>query len=228
MKKVIVLSLGGSLIIPEKIDFKFLHEFKNTLQRYYSTHKFVIVCGGGIVARLYIDALKEEKLSEKDLSLAGIRATRMNASFLMQFFGEEANDYLPTDMKDIANCLKKNDVVICGALRFVPHSTSDGTAARIAHHFNSYFVNLTNVTGLYDSDPRKNKDAKFIAHESWKDFERRALAIKHKPGQHFVLDQEAAVLIEKSKIDTYIVGKDIDNFKRIIEGKPFKGTLISG
>ena len=29
-KKVIVLSLGGSLIIPDKVDHKFLKEFKNT------------------------------------------------------------------------------------------------------------------------------------------------------------------------------------------------------
>jgi len=53
MKKVIVLSLGGSLIIPEKSNFKFLDKFVKTLRKNYKTHKFVVVCGGGSIAKKY-------------------------------------------------------------------------------------------------------------------------------------------------------------------------------
>ena len=88
MKEIIVLSLGGSLIIPKEIDYKFLKSFRKVLKKNYKNYKFVIVCGGGFIARQYINALKKQGKNEKELSLAGIRGTRMNALFVMQFFGK--------------------------------------------------------------------------------------------------------------------------------------------
>jgi len=226
MKKVIVISLGGSLIIPEKINFKFLDNFKKTLRKHYKTYKFVVVCGGGTIARKYIAMLKEEGKSKSELSQAGIRATRMNAMFMMQFFGKEANDALPGDMKEVKANLNKNDVVFCGALRYAADSTSDGTSAKLAQFLKTDFINMTNVKGLYTANPLTNKNAKFIPYESWKNFEKRANKIKFHAGQHFVLDQNAAVMIRKHKIKTYILGEDLRNLDKVLKGRKFTGTLI--
>ena len=226
--KTIVLSVGGSIIIPDRINFKFVDNLKKTIEKHNKKYKFVLVCGGGSIARRYIEALSSEKMPEKELAIAGMRATRMNAMFLMQLFGKEANETLPTDMKSVKDHLKKKSIVICGALRFLKHSTSDGTAARLAHMLRSDFVNMTNVKGLYDSNPKDNPKAKFIPKISWKDFEKMALSIKFKAGQHFVLDQEAAVLIRKCKIPTYIIGRNMKNLSELIGGKKFMGTTISG
>ena len=225
-KRILVLSLGGSLIVPEHEEIGFLHHFKQTIERYYDRYQFVLVCGGGIVARRYINALKQEHLPEKQLSLAGIRATRMNATFVMQLFGKEANGILPKNIQEVQHALHKNNVVVCGALRFVPRSTSDGTAARIAHVLGSEFINLTDVPGLYTANPHMHKNAVFIPRISWKEFEKKALALKHKPGQHFVLDQEAAVIIRKHRIPTTILNQDLENLKKFLDNKPFVGTLI--
>jgi len=226
-KEVLVISLGGSVIIPDKPNFKFLDEFRKNLKKHYSTHKFVIVCGGGRIARKYISALRKEGRPKKELALAGMRATRMNAHFIMQFFGKEANSMLPITIKAVKDNLSRNNVVICGALRYDPKSTSDGTAARIAEHLNAEFANVTNVTGLFSSDPKKNPKAKFISRISWKEFESMTLKIKHTPGQHFVLDQYAAILIRKNKIKTYIIGPNPKIIPNIIKGKRFKGTVIA-
>ena len=150
----------------------------------------------------------------------------MNAEFMMQLFGKEANDKLPLDMETVKNDLNKNNVAICGALRFAEKATSDTTAAKLANYLKTSFINMTNVKGLFTSDPNKNKDAKFIPRISWKEFEKKALAIKHAPGQHFVLDQEASILINKHKIPTYIIGKDLKNLEKILKNKKFEGTLI--
>lgn len=224
--KEVVISLGGSLIFPNKIDVKFIDRFKKLIRKNYHNYKFIIVCGGGIVARYYIDALEKEHKSKKDESIAGMRVTRMNAHLLMKIFGKEANDTLPLNMKDIKDALKKNKIVICGALRFTPKSTSDGTAAKIAHFLKTEFINMTNTKGLYTDNPVKNKNAKFIPSISWKDFEKRALAIKFKAGEHFVLDQKAAVVIRKNKIKTYIIGKDLSNLDKLLNNKKFIGTTI--
>lgn len=226
-EKIIVISLGGSIIMPEKPDFKALDEFKKVLRRHYRNYRFVVVCGGGSVARKYIAALEKEGKSKYELATAGIRATRMNALFMSQFFGKEANGNLPMNMEQVEDNLRKNKVVFCGALRFQPNSTSDGTASKLAHYFKSEFINMTNVPGLYTSDPRKDKNAKLIEKISWKAFDNMIRKIKFHAGQHFVLDQQAAVIIKKNKIKTYILGsnKSLDN---LLKGVKFEGTTISG
>ena len=228
MKKVIVISLGGSLIVPEKINFKFLDGFKKTLRRHYRTYKFVVVCGGGTIARKYISALRKEGKSDKELANAGIRATRMNALFMTQFFGKEANDFLPLNMQQVKDNLSKNNVVVCGALRYEKKSTSDSTAAKLAHFFSSDFINMTNVNGLYSDNPLKNPKAKFIPIISWKDFEKMALKLKYAAGQNFVLDQHAASLIRKNKTLTFIIGPELENLDRILRRKKSFGTKIEG
>ena len=102
-------------------------------------------------------------------------------------------------MKEVKNLLSKNKVVFCGALRYAPNQTSDATAAKLASYLKTDFINLTNVPGLYSSNPAKNKNAKFISEISWEDFKKKAMSIKYKPGQHFVLDQTASALIKKHK-----------------------------
>ena len=228
-KKVIVFSLGGSLIFPDQIDYSFLKKFEQVLRNNYKNYKFVVVCGGGSLARQYISSLqKEGKRSNKELSLAGIRATRMNAKFMMDFFGKESNDDLPESMRKVKGELGKNKVVFCGALRYAPDETSDGTAVKLANYLKTDFVNLTNVDGLYSSNPSTHKGAKFISNISWKNFESIAWKLKYKPGQHFILDQHASTLIKKHKIKSYILGKNLKNLNSLLNNKKFKGTIIQG
>lgn len=228
MKRVVVLSLGGSLIVPEKIDTLWLERFKSSIINLSRNNKFVIVCGGGFVAREYITILEKEHKSRKEQSKAGIDVTRMNAKIMMQIFGPHANKELPMDMKQIKESLEKKDIVFCGALRYAPNQTSDSTAAKLACYLKTIFINITNVSGLYTDNPIKNKKAKFIPSISWKSFEKRALSIKYKPGQHFVLDQKASTIIRINKIKTYIIGKDIKSIENLIKNKKFKGTTIEG
>ena len=225
-KKVIVISLGGSLIIPNQTETKFLLDFKKTIQKNFNKCKFVIVCGGGSTARKYISGLREAKINEKLQSFAGIAATRMNARFMTYLFGKEANEGIPRDMKQIKNLLQKNNVVFCGALRYEKNQTSDSTSAKLANYFKSDFINMTDVPGLYSKNPKKFKDTKFIPEISWKDFEKLANKSKFQPGQHFVLDQTAAKIIKKYKIKTYIIGKDLNQLDNLLNKKNFIGTTI--
>lgn len=223
MKKVIVLSLGGSQIIPEDINKTYLEQFKKVIQKHKKNYKFVVVTGGGSLARKYIKALP--KNNRKLQSLAGIAATRTNARFMTYFFGIDQPQGVPHTMESVKNYLKRRDVVFCGALEYKPNQTSDTTAAQVANHFKTEFINITNVNGLYTKNPKKHKDAKRIPNISWNEFETMAHKITFTPGQHFVLDQTAATLIKRNKVKTYIVGtmKDLDN---LLAKKKFRGTTI--
>ncbi|GBE19504.1 uridylate kinase [archaeon BMS3Abin17] len=225
-KKVIVLSLGGSLIIPDKVDIKFLKEFKRVIKKNTKKHKFIIVCGGGSVARKYISALRKLGINEKLQSLSGISATRMNARFMNYLFGNDMEKGIPHKIKYIKEYLKKQDVVFCGALEYKPQQTSDSTSAEIAKYFKTEFINLTNVQGLHDQNPLIHKNARFIPKISWKDFDKMANKSKFKPGQHFVLDQTASEIIMKNRITTYILGKNLNQLDQLLDNKKFKGTVI--
>jgi len=227
-KRVIVISLGGSLIIPNEADVVFLKKFREVIKNNTEKYKFVIVCGGGSIARKYINALREIGVNEKLQSMSGISATRMNARFMTYFFGEDAGQGIPHDMKKVRNMLLRNNIVFCGALRYEPKQTSDATAAKLANYFKTEFINLTNVQGLHDKNPKKFKNAKFIPFILWKDFDRMANKEEYKPGQHFVLDQTASKIILKNKITTYILGKDLRQLNSLLKNRKFTGTVIKG
>lgn len=223
--RIEVISLGGSLFIQDDINCKFLRQFKKLLMGFHD-RKFVIVAGGGKVARLYIDALRKERLQQESLAYAGIAVTRMNAKFLANFFVKKQHYPIPRSNKEVKNLLKKHDLVFCGALRYEPDMTSDGTAAHIASYLKTRFINMTNVKGAYTRDPKKYRDAKFIKRISFREFDELAGKIRYKPGQHFVLDQHAAKIIRKGKIKTYIVGSNLKNLHSLLRDEKFIGTVI--
>lgn len=227
-KEVIVISLGGSLIIPDNIDLKVLQKLKKVILKNSKKYKFIIVCGGGSTARKYIQGLRKAGINEKLQSFAGISSTRMNARFMNYLFNQDANYGIPHTTKEVKKYLLKSNIVFCGALEYKPNQTSDSTSAEIAKEFKAKFINLTNINGLYTENPKTHKNAKFIPKISWEDFHKKALKMTFKPGQHFVLDQTASKIIKNNKIPTYILnGKNPKEIDKLLNNKKFKGTIIN-
>ncbi len=227
-KEVKVLSLGGSLIIPNEINLQFLRKFREVITKNTKRFKFVIVCGGGSVARKYIKALAEEKKKNYLQDLSGISVTRLNARFMSYFFGVDPKKGIPHDMKSIKNLLLRNDVVFCGGLIYSPEQTSDSTAVRLANYLKTDFINLTNVKGLYDKNPKKHKDAKFIPRATIQEFNDLVMKIESKPGMHAPVDHTAMRIIKKNKIKTVIIGDDVKQLDNLLNGREFIGTIIEG
>lgn len=228
MKEVKVISLGGSLIAPEKIDLNFIKEFKKVINNNKSKYKFIIICGGGTTARKYIHALKDLGLNEKLQSFIGISATRINARFMSYIFGFDPESGMPNTLHELEKYVKRQEITFCGALEYEMHQTSDSTAAEIARHFKTDFINMTDVSGLHDKNPKEYKNAKFIPEISWEGLFKMANKNKFKPGQHFVIDQSAAEMIMNWKIVTYIIGKSLRQLDNLLNGRKFIGTVVKG
>ncbi len=224
-KRIVVLSLGGSIIVPNEIDIVFLRKFREVIRKNTNKCKFVIVCGGGSIARKYISALREDGKSEYLQNLAGISVTRLNARFMSYFFSQDPEEGIAHDMKNVSNLLRKHDVIFCGALRYAPNQTSDATACRLAAFLETDFINLTNVKGLYDKNPEL-KGAKFIPKISINEFNKIVMAIPEKPGMHAPVDHTAMRIIREKNIKTYIIGKDAKQLNNLLNNRKFIGTTI--
>ena len=224
MQKIFVLSVGGSLIYPDKIDVDFLKNFKKLIGKYIiKNYKFVIYCGGGMLARSIQEAASGiSKMSNEQLDWLGIYSTRLNALLLRYIFGKNAQDPVIGNPNDKIK-FKKSIIMAAG---WLPGCSTDFDAILIAKNLGiRQVVNMSNVDYVYDKDPRKFKDAKKIERLKWNDFE-KLVGKKWKAGMHAPFDPIAAQEAKNSNIKVFIIGKDLENLDKLLEGKDFKGTII--
>lgn len=220
--EVIVISVGGSLINPGKVDPYFLKEFKKVILKHAKKNKILLCTGGGVLARDYMHALDKKESIVR--SIMGVACTRLNAKLLALYIGN-CNDVIPTTIGEVKRMLRKQRIVIFGGI--TPGKTSDSSTAEIAAEVGAKtMINLTNVNGLYDKDPKKYKYAKFIPKISHKEFKKIMDKVHEKPGQHFVLDSLAAKICQQKKINVIIL-KGTRNLEHYLGGKIFIGTIIS-
>ena len=85
----IIISLGGSLIVPDEIDVSFLKKLRSMVMKL--DEQIVLVTGGGKTARRYINSAKEVRdLEHEDLDWIGIHSTRLNAQLVKIIFKDVA------------------------------------------------------------------------------------------------------------------------------------------
>lgn len=223
--KMFVLSLGGSLIVPDEVDSSFLKKFINLIsERVKKGDRFIIVCGGGGVNRKYNNAAKKIKqLSNEELDWIGIHATRYNANFLRILFGELAyKDIVTNPYKKI----ETDKPVIIGS-GYEPGWSSDYDAVYLAKTYGiKNMANLSNIDYAYDKDPKEFPDAKKIKTISWADF-RLIVGDKWEPRMNKPFDPIASREAQKLGLEVAILnGKKLANLEKYLDGEKFNGTVI--
>jgi len=220
----IILSLGGSLIVPDEIDTSFLKKFHSMVLRHIKRYRLIIVCGGGRTARKYQEAARSiPGVSKDDLDWTGIAATKVNSWLVKSMFGNIAD---PTIISDPTKKIKSKKPIII-ASGWKPGFSTDFDSVVLAKQVKAKAViNLTNVDYVYNKDPRKFKDAKPIKRITWKEF-KRIVGGKWTPGLNLPFDPIAAKEAERTKIRVLLInGKDLKSIENAILGKAFKGTEI--
>ncbi len=227
--KTIIISLGGSLVVPEKIDWKFVKNFKRIIEKYIrENYRFIIITGGGKTARTYIEAAKKiDSINDEDKDWIGIHATRMNAHFIRTVFRKHAHSRInknPHGLEDFYNF--KEPILVAAGWR--PGFSTDYDAVVIAKYFKAdNIINLSNIDYVFDKDPKKQKEAKPIKKISWKDF-RKMVGNKWSPGLNVPFDPVASKLAQENNLKVVIMnGNKLKNIQNYLEEKRFRGTIIS-
>lgn len=225
---MIVISLGGSLIVPEEIDWKFLKQFKKIIEgKIKKGFRFIIVTGGGKTARKYIEAsAKVGDIDAEDKDWVGIHSTRLNGHFIRTIFKKYAHPTICTNPYDLEGFLKTKESILVAA-GYRPGNSTDYISILLAKHFDIKKVaNLSNIDYVYDKDPRKYKDAKKIKEISWPDFQ-KIVGDKWDPGSNVPFDPVASKLAAKENIEVSIFnGKKLKNLQNYLDGKKFVGTIV--
>jgi len=221
--KTVILSLGGSTIVPEEVDIEFLKKFKALIDDFTSENRVVIVCGGGKVCRKHQDAAKEiSKISDDNLDWIGLTATRLNAELVRSIFGESAYEKVIIDPNEIAETDKK---IIIGA-GWKPGFSSDMDAVLLAKQYDAKEVlNISNIDAVYSEDPKKNPNAEKFDKLSWDEFF-GIIGEEWKPGMNAPFDPIASKEAKEAGITVKILNGELDNIKACIEEKEFSGTTI--
>jgi uridylate kinase len=224
--RTIILSLGGSIIVPNEVDYFFLKEFKNFIIKYIKKqYKFIIFCGGGRTNTKYNTAAKRVSIvNDENLDWLGIMASRLNAELIRVIFGEL------THKKVIYNPSKKiiTKKPIIVAAGWKPGWSTDYDAVLFAKKMKvNELINLTNVSYVYNKNPRKFQNAKILKEITWKKF-RKIVGSKWSPRLSSPFDPIASKEAQKNKLKVVIMkGTDLENLERYLKGKEFQGTVIN-
>ena len=145
----ILISVGGSIIVPDEIDANLITEFKKTILRKVDEgFRFILTLGGGKTCRKYQAAAKfaEPDITNNELDWIGIHSTRFNAEFMRIIFGEHANSEIILDPMQKQEFTKS--VIFAGGYR--PTASTDHSSVLIARTYGiKSMINLTNIDYVF-------------------------------------------------------------------------------
>jgi len=225
-KETIVISLGGSVVVPELPDPAFIKTFRDLVLDLVQNHskRFFIIVGGGKVSRKYQEALSKTIVAKmEDLDWIGIHATYLNAQLLRLSFGGKASEKVVSDPSIVSDI---HDDIVIGA-GWKPGFSTDMDAVLTAEKLNiKKIINISNTDYVYDSDPNVNLTAKKFDNLTWREY-RSFIISDWKAGLNFPFDPVASKKAEELGMEvSFILASDLESLKNCIKNAPFTGTTI--
>ncbi|MFX1365128.1 MAG: UMP kinase [Promethearchaeota archaeon] len=234
MKGKSVIKIGGSLLFTKdkELDKTWIQGFCQIFKKIEYTGTHVIVCGGGKIARVYIDTVRSFQGNEALCDIFGIELSRINSKLLISSFQDYAYPIVPKSMEELSLALLFGKIVIMGGLQ--PGQSTTSVAVEVSEFINAEeLVILTDVEGIYDKDPKKYNDAKLLKNLTYADLQE--IIIKSSgdkqaaAGEYRIFDAVSLQILKRSRIKIRVMsGKDLKEFEKYWKGeKDIKCSLIS-
>jgi uridylate kinase len=225
MGKTYVLSLGGSVFIPDQVDGVFIKDFKTLIEkRVDQGDRFIIITGGGKVCRRYQAAARDvREMQAVELDWIGIHVTRMNAEFMRILFGDLAHAQIIGDPEVY---VETDRPVLIGA-GWEPGWSTDYDTIMVAKTFDAdVALNLSNIAKVYTKDPNQFDDAQPIDEITWEGF-RDIVGHEFTSGGNYPFDPVASKVAQEAGLEVVcMAGKDLENLEQYFDGEEFVGTVI--
>jgi uridylate kinase len=230
--KRILLKLSGEALAGQAgygIDEDVLKVIAREIKEIHGTGiQIGIVVGGGNIFRGLKGATKGMDRASADYM--GMLATMLNCLALqdaLEHDGVHTRVQSAIEMQELAEPyirrralrhLEKDRVVIFGAGTGNPYFTTDTTAALRAMEVGcEVVIKATRVDGIYDSDPRKNPDAKKFSELSYLEVLQRGLEVMDSTAISLCMDHQLPIIVFNLN--------ERGALRRVVQGQSV-GTLV--
>lgn len=220
-----ILSVGGSIIIPESgFDILFLQKFKALIvERVTAGEKFILVIGGGSTARKYQEAGRALGWSDTNLDWLGIQTTILNAHFIKELFGSYAHGEVITD--PTKKVVTDKPVIIAAGWK--PGCSTDNDAVLLAQTYGAgELINVSNIDYVYTADPKKDPSATKKEKLTWDELT-AIIGTTWVPGANVPFDPTAAgTAMSLGLTVKFVKGTSLSDLKNALENGTFSGSII--
>lgn len=234
MDNLFVIKIGGSTFSTseEKLfDFEQANKLKETFKSLTEKgFKFILVTGGGFIARKYQKMIREAGLTDYDEHYAGTAINNLNATLLRGVFGDLAEEKIVafSDFDKKEEIKFSKPILIAGAGH--PGPSGDWDASYLAKYSNANkVISLKDIDGVYSADPDLDPTATKVENLTWDEY----LNIignpeAHKPGGNLPVDPLASKFSKENGVSFVVLnGNDLNNFVKAISGEAFVGSTIN-
>jgi uridylate kinase len=201
-----VLALGGSVIGMHKQEIPRLADAASDFD--------AIVTGAGPLAH-YIEHSTGNEASK---DLIGIKATRLHAQTVAVEL-EDSNSSIPTSFQELTDMTERFSTVVSGGM--VPGYSTDAVAATAAELLDADLYIATDVDGIYDRHPDKEK-AQMLDEASVNKLREMTEGISE-AGGYALIDRTALDIIDRSDITTKVFKGEP---RRLEQAETCSGTRI--
>lgn len=232
--KRIILKISGEALADEKnlnvLDGKKVEEIAKTIKFLHENDVEIgIVIGAGNIFRGKLaDTLKIDRTDADYMGMLGTVINCLSLSSVLERMGVETRVCSaiqvnqvsePYRYKKARSHLDSKIVVLFAGGTGSPYFTTDSAASLRALEMNcdAILMGKNGVDGVYDSDPRINKNAKFLKELSYDEIIQNNLK---------VMDQTSIAMLKGSGIVVRIFSmSDSNNFLKVVQGEDI-GTTI--
>ena len=224
-KKILVIKLSGS-VFNFKTTSQSLTQYARLLLEMQTRVQPVVVSGGGIIARNYVNLARSLGSDESSLDIMGIEISRLNAMLLSAALGDSVYPVIPTNLEEMSIACESGKIIVSGGLH--PGQSTNATAALICEKIKAdRLLNATDVNGIYDSDPNKNPKAKMFREITIKKCMGLLNNESTQAGSYDLMDIVALKVIERSKIPTRVIKSDPKVIRNLVMKNSQSGTKIT-
>ncbi|MHA2288591.1 MAG: UMP kinase, partial [Promethearchaeota archaeon] len=218
MTKNIVIKFGGSLLFSDggTIDSQKITEFCNIIKNNNNYDSIVIVCGGGLVARKYIGAIRTFTENEVLCDLIGIDISRINSRLIIAGLKDLAYPQVSKSFEELSVAINSHKIVVMGGLQ--PGQSTTSVAITVAEYLKAKrLVILTDVDGIYDKDPNIHKDAILLEKLSYDSLQKLILESsgdeQASAGEYRIFDAVSLQILKRSGMNVMVMsGKKLNQF----------------
>lgn len=225
-----VISLGGSIVVPDNPDSDLIRAYRTIFQDHIDStgDRMIVIVGGGATARKYQAAFREaggDSATADAQDWIGVMATRLNAELMRHALAPHCSDPV---VYDPTGPISFDGSLLIGA-GWKPGFSTDYDAVLLAERYGAdTVVNLSNIAQVYSADPKTDPDAVPLDRVTWPEFT-RIVGTKWTPGKNLPFDPVATKRAAELNLRVIAAdGKNLDNTRAILQGKPFFGTTIGG